>query len=51
MKKKQTIKALLVTCITDHKQDFYRLAFSYVKNQDDALDIIQESIKKSAQLS
>lgn len=47
MKKKQTIKALLVTCITDHNQDFYRLAFSYVKNQDDALDIIQESIKKA----
>ncbi|MCY9409734.1 RNA polymerase subunit sigma-70, partial [Bacillus inaquosorum] len=22
MKKKQTTKALLVTCITDHKQDF-----------------------------
>ncbi|MCY8461959.1 RNA polymerase sigma factor SigV [Bacillus spizizenii] len=38
---------MLVTCITDHKQDFYRLAFSYVKNQDDALDIIQESIKKA----
>lgn len=51
MKKKQTTKALLVTCITDHKQDFYRLAFSYVKNQDDALDIVQESIKKSAELS
>lgn len=47
MKKKQTTKALLVTCITDHKQDFYRLAFSYVKNQDDALDIVQESIKKA----
>ncbi|MDO3661465.1 RNA polymerase sigma factor SigV [Bacillus sp. C28GYM-DRY-1] len=47
MKKKQTTKASLVTCITDHKQDFYRLAFSYVKNQDDALDIIQESIKKA----
>ncbi|OEI75040.1 RNA polymerase subunit sigma-70 [Bacillus subtilis] len=47
MKKKHTTKALLVTCITDHKQDFYRLAFSYVKNQDDALDIVQESIKKA----
>lgn len=47
MKKKQTTKALLVTCITDHKQDFYRLAFSYVKNQDDTLDIVQESIKKA----
>ncbi|MCY8446243.1 RNA polymerase subunit sigma-70, partial [Bacillus spizizenii] len=40
MKKKQAARASLVACITDHKQDFYRLAFSYVKNQDDALDII-----------
>ncbi|MDE1455761.1 RNA polymerase sigma factor, partial [Bacillus paralicheniformis] len=29
------------------KEDFYRLAYSYVKNQEDALDIVQESIKKA----
>lgn len=45
--KKKDVHALLVGCITDHKEDFYRLAFSYVKNQDDALDIVQESIKKA----
>lgn len=45
--KKNDVHALFVTCITDHKEDFYRLAFSYVKNPDDALDIIQESIKKA----
>lgn len=45
--KKKDKQALLVRCITDHKEDFYRLAFSYVKNQEDALDIIQESIKKA----
>lgn len=45
--KKKDVHALLVSCITDHKEDFYRLAFSYVKNQEDALDIVQESIKKA----
>ncbi|MGG0756776.1 RNA polymerase sigma factor [Brevibacillus laterosporus] len=38
---------LLVNCVTEHKEDFYRLAYSYVKNKEDALDIIQESIKKA----
>lgn len=45
--KKKEIHALFVKCITDHKEDFYRLAYSYVKNKDDALDIVQESIKKA----
>lgn len=45
--KKHDVHALFITCITDHKDDFYRLAYSYVKNQEDALDIVQESIKKA----
>nr|WP_295975541.1 RNA polymerase sigma factor [uncultured Bacillus sp.] len=45
--KKKEIHTLFVKCITEHKADFYRLAFSYVKNQEDALDIVQESIKKA----
>ncbi|RBP95834.1 RNA polymerase sigma (SigV) subunit [Cytobacillus firmus] len=44
---KKDVNDLFVTCINDHKEDFYRLAFSYVKNQEDALDIVQESIKKA----
>lgn len=44
--KKKDVHALFVSCMTDYKGDFYRLAFSYVKNQEDALDIVQESIKK-----
>ncbi|MGC8229917.1 RNA polymerase sigma factor [Pseudobacillus badius] len=44
---KREAHELFVTCMTDHKEDFYRLAFSYVKNQQDALDIVQESIKKA----
>ena len=38
---------LLVTCVTEYKADFYRLAYSYVKNEQDALDIVQESIHKA----
>lgn len=45
--KKKEVHALFVHCITNHKEDFYRLAYSYVKNQEDALDIVQESIKKA----
>ncbi len=30
-----------------YKENIYRLAFSYVKNADDALDIVQESIYKA----
>lgn len=37
----------LITCITEHKENVYRLAYSYVKNQQDALDIVQEAIQKS----
>jgi RNA polymerase sigma-70 factor (ECF subfamily) len=45
--KKHDAHQMLIACITEHKADFYRLAFSYVKNQEDALDIVQESIKKA----
>lgn len=41
------VHQLFIACITGHKDDFYRLAYSYVKNQEDALDIVQESIKKA----
>ncbi|MEK4149190.1 sigma-70 family RNA polymerase sigma factor [Robertmurraya sp. FSL W8-0741] len=30
-----------------HKEQFYRLAYSYVHNQDDALDIVQDSVQKA----
>ncbi|MEG6616751.1 RNA polymerase sigma factor [Peptococcaceae bacterium 1198_IL3148] len=33
--------------VIKHKERHYRLAFSYVKNVDDALDIVQESIYKA----
>jgi RNA polymerase sigma-70 factor (ECF subfamily) len=33
--------------VIQYKENHYRLAFSYVKNADDALDIVQESIYKA----
>ncbi|MGQ7887025.1 RNA polymerase sigma factor [Paenibacillus sp. WC2504] len=41
------LEKMLITCITEHKEHVYRLAFSYVKNQEDALDIVQEAIHKA----
>lgn len=32
--------------IVENKNSFYRIAYSYVKNENDALDIVQESICK-----
>ena len=41
------IRRLLADNIVSHQEDFYRLAFSYVKNRDAALDVVQESIVKA----
>lgn len=38
---------LLVAHILTSQADHYRLAFSYVKNRDAALDVVQESIVKA----
>ena len=45
--KNQDIRRALTTLITEQKESYYRLAYSYVKNEQDALDIIQESIHKA----
>lgn len=36
----------LVEYIKENQNSFYRLAYSYVKDKDEALDIVQESIYK-----
>ncbi|HWR44541.1 sigma-70 family RNA polymerase sigma factor [Sporomusa sp.] len=41
------IEKQLVDYVINNKENHYRLAFSYVKNVDDALDVIQESIYKA----
>lgn len=46
MTKKDETRAQFVACVTDYQEDFYRLAYSYVKNQQDALDIVQDAIQK-----
>lgn len=38
---------LLADFIMDNKENYYRLAYSYVKNTEDALDIVHESICKA----
>lgn len=45
--KNQDIRQSLITLITEQKENYYRLAYSYVKNEQDALDIIQDSIHKA----
>lgn len=37
----------LVDYIKTNQDDFYRLAYSYVKNKEEALDIVQESLYKA----
>ncbi|PGS51756.1 RNA polymerase sigma factor [Bacillus sp. AFS041924] len=47
MKGKSTLEKELVDFIINNKADFYRLAYSYVKNSEDAVDILQDSIQKA----
>lgn len=44
---KRKTENLLTSCINENKENIYRLAYSYVKNKEDALDIVQESIYKA----
>ncbi|MCG8484986.1 MAG: sigma-70 family RNA polymerase sigma factor [Clostridia bacterium] len=36
-----------ITMVRENKEDFYRLAYSYVKNEQDALDIVGEATYKA----
>lgn len=40
-------KECIIAYIKEHQNDMYRFAYSYVKNREDALDIIQESVVKA----
>lgn len=44
---RQTLYDKVVKHIIDNQEKFYRLAFSYVHNQEDALDIVQNAIYKA----
>ena len=43
----QDITNRLIEFIDENQDKLYRIAFSYVKNEDLALDIVQESIEKA----
>lgn len=47
MIQKTDIYNILIEFIRCGQEDFYRLAYSYVKNKDSALDIVQEAIVKA----
>lgn len=43
----QDVKETLINYIKENEDKLYRIAFSYSKNEDAALDIVQEAIVKS----
>lgn len=43
----QDLTQVLIEFIVENEEKLYRIAFSYVKNEDIALDIVQESIEKA----
>lgn len=47
MRSSRKLEKLVVDCVTEHQNNVYRLAYSYVKNKDDALDIVQDAIHKA----
>lgn len=44
--KGETLEKKFEECVTNNKDKFYKLAYIYVKNSYDAMDILQESILK-----
>lgn len=45
--KNKDMKKNFSNYVIENKEKYYRLAYSYVKNKEDALDIVQESIYKA----
>ncbi|MBO5279491.1 MAG: sigma-70 family RNA polymerase sigma factor [Lachnospiraceae bacterium] len=44
---KETLYDNIVSYIVENQNKFYRLAYSYVRNQDDALDVVQNAVYKA----
>ncbi len=44
---KNCLQQEIAEYVIRYKENYYRLAYSYVKNADDAMDIVQESIYKA----
>ncbi|PRS81560.1 MULTISPECIES: RNA polymerase sigma factor [unclassified Bacillus (in: firmicutes)] len=45
--KKRKIEDQFADYVMEHKHSFYRLSYSYVKNSEDAMDVVQEAIHKA----
>lgn len=45
--KNKCLEEQIAECAVRYKENYYRLAYSYAKNADDALDIVQESVYKA----
>lgn len=43
------VEQIFVPFIRENKERFYYLAYSYTKNEQDALDVVQDSIQKALQ--
>ena len=41
---RQELYDRIVAYIVENQEKFYRLAYSYVRNQEDALDIVQNAV-------
>ena len=44
---KQALYERLIQYILDNQERFYRVAYSYTKHQEDALDIVQSAVCKA----
>ena len=44
---RQELYDRIVAYIVENQEKFYRLAYSYVRNQEDALDIVQNAVCKA----
>ena len=43
----QDVKEILIDYVKENQEKLYRVAFSYSKNEEAALDIVQEAITKA----
>ena len=44
---RQDLYETITAYIIEHQNQFYRLAYSYVRNQEDALDAVQNAVCKA----
>lgn len=47
MKQKQILYEKLIQYILENQDRFYRVAYSYTRHQEDALDVVQSAVCKA----